>query len=51
MNPIIIFTPPIISILLIIYAKIKKADHLMDFISFWGILISALTFIAEYYFR
>lgn len=48
MNPIVIFIPPIISILLIIYAKMKKADHLMGFISFWGIIISVLTFITEY---
>lgn len=48
MNAIIIFTPLIISILLIIYAKMKKAEYLMGFISFFGIIISVLTFITEY---
>lgn len=50
MNPIVIIIPPLISILLIIYAKMKKADHLMGFISFWGMIISVLTFITEYIF-
>lgn len=48
MSVIVILTYPVITILLIIYMKMKKMDHMIGFTLFWGIVFSVLTLITEY---